>query len=87
MAPVVPKIAAAMTNGDVDNLMVGRNGVFYDRKGEVWDATVTRVVNLPMLVQLSRVRRTKDLADAVRDAQEAGRKYINVASQLLADRE
>ena len=44
-------------------------------------------VNLPMLVQLSRVRRTKDLADAVRDAQEAGRKYINVASQLLADRE
>ncbi|MCB9631211.1 MAG: hypothetical protein H6721_03565 [Sandaracinus sp.] len=45
------KIAAAMTNGDVDNLMVGRNGVFYDRKGEVWDATVTRVVENPISVR------------------------------------
>ncbi len=43
-------------------------------------------VNLPMLVQLARVRRTRTLSEAVTDAQEAGRKYINVASQLLADR-
>jgi len=43
-------------------------------------------VNLPMLVQLARVRKNMDLADAVREAQDAGRKYINVASQLLADR-
>jgi PTS system mannose-specific IIA component len=43
-------------------------------------------VNLPMLVQLARVRKSMDLADAVREAQDAGRKYINVASQLLADR-
>jgi hypothetical protein len=27
---------AAFTAGDVDNLMVGRNGVFYDRKGWGW---------------------------------------------------
>ncbi|MCB9615609.1 MAG: hypothetical protein H6722_24520 [Sandaracinus sp.] len=45
------KVAAAMTNGDVDNLMVGRNGVFYDRKGEVWDATVTRIVDNPISVR------------------------------------
>ena len=43
-------------------------------------------VNLPMMIQLARVRKTHDLADAVTEAQEAGRKYINVASQLLADR-
>jgi mannose PTS system EIIA component len=43
--------------------------------------------NLPMLVQLARVRKTMELVDAVREAQDAGRKYINVASQLLADRE
>ncbi len=43
-------------------------------------------VNLPMLVQLARVRQGKSLHEAVNDAQEAGRKYINVASQLLADR-
>jgi len=43
-------------------------------------------VNLPMMIQLARVRKTHDLASAVAEAQEAGRKYINVASQLLADR-
>jgi mannose PTS system EIIA component len=40
-------------------------------------------VNLPMLIKLASVRETEGLADAVKAAQEAGRKYINVASQLL----
>ncbi len=40
-------------------------------------------VNLPMLVKLASVR-TRPLAEAVRMAQEAGRKYITVASRLLA---
>ena len=43
-------------------------------------------VNLPMLIQLARARATEDLAGAVTQAQEAGRKYISVASQLLSDR-
>jgi len=42
-------------------------------------------INLPMLIKLASLRQTESLADAVRGAQEAGRKYINVASQLLAD--
>jgi mannose PTS system EIIA component len=42
-------------------------------------------VNLPMLIKLAGLRETETLAAAVRGAQEAGRKYINVASQLLAD--
>jgi PTS system mannose-specific IIA component len=40
-------------------------------------------VNLPMLIKLASVREVEPLAEAVRAAQEAGRKYINVASQLL----
>lgn len=44
-------IAAAITDGDVDNLMVGRNGVFYDRAGNDWDATVTRIVDNPISVR------------------------------------
>ena len=40
-------------------------------------------VNLPMLVKLASVRETESLGDAVNSAQEAGRKYINVASALL----
>ncbi|MCP4386215.1 MAG: PTS sugar transporter subunit IIA [Hyphomicrobiales bacterium] len=39
--------------------------------------------NLPMLIKLASVRSEKPLTEAVADAQEAGRKYINVASQVL----
>jgi PTS system mannose-specific IIA component len=41
-------------------------------------------MNLPMLIKLSSVRKGDKLAAAVEEAQAAGRKYINVASQLLA---
>ena len=37
-------IVAAMTAGDESELMVGRNGLFYDREGNDWDATVVKVV-------------------------------------------
>jgi PTS system mannose-specific IIA component len=42
-------------------------------------------VNLPMLIKLASLRQTEGLERAALGAQEAGRKYINVASQLLAD--
>jgi PTS system mannose-specific IIA component len=41
-------------------------------------------VNLPMLIKLSSVRNGNHLGDALDEAQAAGRKYINVASQLLS---
>jgi PTS system mannose-specific IIA component len=41
-------------------------------------------VNLPMLIKLVSVRTKENLTEAVASAQEAGRKYINVASRLLA---
>ena len=40
-------------------------------------------INLPMLVKLASVRQTASLEDAVAAGQEAGRRYINVASSLL----
>ena len=40
-------------------------------------------VNLPMLVKLASVRAREGLAEAVLSAQDAGRKYISVASRLL----
>ena len=40
-------------------------------------------VNLPMLIKLASTRGDKPLADIVAEAQEAGRKYINIASALL----
>lgn len=41
-------------------------------------------INLPMLIKLASVRDAEPLVDAVLHAQEAGRKYINVASRVLA---
>ncbi|MGL4488382.1 MAG: PTS sugar transporter subunit IIA [Rhizobiaceae bacterium] len=41
-------------------------------------------VNLPMLIKLSKVRQSDNMAQALKEGQDAGRKYINVASQLLA---
>ncbi len=43
-------IAAAFTGGDSDNLMVGRNGIFYDRQGNDWDATIVKIVEHPISV-------------------------------------
>ncbi len=40
-------------------------------------------INLPMLVQLARVRSEMNLEDAVLCAKEAGQKYIRIASQML----
>jgi hypothetical protein len=42
------QIVAAFTDGDSDNLMVGRNGIFYDRKGQDWDATITKLIDNPI---------------------------------------
>lgn len=44
-------IAAAVTAGDADQLMVGRNGVFFDRSGREWGATVVRIVEHPISIR------------------------------------
>jgi PTS system mannose-specific IIA component len=41
-------------------------------------------INLPMLVKLAKVREERSLADAIAMAQEAGRKYVTIASRVLA---
>ncbi|MBP2150487.1 PTS sugar transporter subunit IIA [Xanthobacter autotrophicus DSM 597] len=48
------------------------------------DVEVVAGINLPMLVKLAKVRGEMPLAQAVDVAQEAGRKYINVASRVLS---
>ncbi len=41
-------IVAIFSQGDDENLMVGRNGVFYDRKGQDYDATITKILANPI---------------------------------------
>ncbi|HOX58425.1 MAG TPA: hypothetical protein P5205_15285 [Candidatus Paceibacterota bacterium] len=45
------QIVAAFTGGDSDNLMVGRNGIFFDRKGRDWDATITKIIDNPISIR------------------------------------
>lgn len=49
------------------------------------DLEVIAGVNLPMLIKIASLRNCKSLSETVNQALESGRKYINAASQLLAD--
>ena len=61
------QIAAALTNGDIDNVFVGRNGVFYDRDGNDWDAVVTKVVNNPISIRAAFWSPYKKLVKTIED--------------------
>lgn len=45
------QVLAVFTQGDSDFLMVGRNGLFIDRKGRDWDATITKIVDAPISIR------------------------------------
>jgi hypothetical protein len=78
------RIAAAFTQGDSDYLFVGRNGVFYDRSGRDWDATVVRIVDSPISIRQSFLAPYKRVASFVEDqfAKFAASKNQQVQSGL-----
>ncbi len=45
------QIVAAMTAGDVGDLYVGKNAIFYDRDGLDWDATITKIIDNPISIR------------------------------------
>ncbi|MCX6257262.1 MAG: hypothetical protein NTW49_05095 [Bacteroidia bacterium] len=44
-------IVAALTDGNIDNITVGRNAIFYDRKGNDWDATIIKIIDNPISIR------------------------------------
>lgn len=44
-------IVAAVTMGEIRNLTVGKNAIFYDWKGEDWNATITKVIDNPISIR------------------------------------
>jgi hypothetical protein len=89
-------IVAAVTAGGVDNLVVGRNGVFFDRKGDNWDATVTRIVENPTsvreamwspykrflrLIQEQMAKRASSAEESSNKALEEGAKSVTSAEE------
>jgi hypothetical protein len=76
-------IVAGITDGDVDNLMVGRNGVFYDRTGKDWDATITRIVDAPVSVRQAFLSPYKKLIRLVED--QVNKRAANAAAKSDED--
>jgi len=71
-----------MFGGTPSNLAISIMDSAAGRK-ETGGIEVIAGVNLPMLIKLASTRSDKPLDEVVAEAQEAGRKYINVASALL----
>ncbi|MGH7990366.1 MAG: hypothetical protein ACREDS_09295, partial [Limisphaerales bacterium] len=44
-------VVAVFSQGDEGNLMIGRNGVFYDRQGNDYDATITQIIANPISIR------------------------------------
>jgi hypothetical protein len=60
-------IAAGFTQGDSDYLFAGRNGVFYDRAGRDWDATIVKLIESPISIRQSFLAPYKKVAAFVED--------------------
>ena len=71
-----------MFGGTPSNLAISIMDARAGRKG-TGGIEVIAGVNLPMLIKLASGREEKPLAELVAEAQDAGRKYINLASALL----
>jgi len=61
------QVVALFTDGDSDNLILGRNGVFYDRRGQDWDATITKIVANPISIRQGFWSPYKKVARLVED--------------------
>ena len=60
-------IAAVLTDGEVDNIRVGQNAVFYDRDGLDWDACVTKIVDNPTSIRQAFWSPYRKLMNTIQD--------------------
>lgn len=83
---IVTKSADVNTNGGVIVLTDMFGGTPSNLAISIMEKAQIEViagVNLPMLIKLASIRDSQPLDEAAKEAQDAGRKYINIASQLL----
>ena len=50
LAPAKLQIVAAVTVGEIGDLMVGKNAVYYDNNGVEWDAVITKIIDNPISI-------------------------------------
>lgn len=49
-SPTKLNIVAAVTVGDIGDLVVGKNAIYFDNKGQMWDAVITKIIDNPISV-------------------------------------
>lgn len=82
------QIAAVVTDGDVNNLMVGKNAIFYDRNGQDWDAVVTAIIDNPISIRQAFWSPYKKLAKWVEDlinkraAEKDAKSFDNMTAKM-----
>lgn len=79
-------IAAAMTVGDVDDLYVGKNCVFYDRNGVDYDARITSIIDNPISIRQAMWAPYKKMANLISEQIDkfASKKEAGVNESITA---
>ena len=49
-SPAKLNIVAAVTVGEIGDLVVGKNAIYYDNKGQMWDAVITKIIDNPISI-------------------------------------
>ncbi|MCR4736090.1 MAG: hypothetical protein K5829_13920 [Treponema sp.] len=80
------QIAALISNGSVDNIIVGRNGVFFDREGNDWDATIVKIIDNPINIKQAFLSPYKKLMRFIQEkiAKAAAEKEAAAFSKMTA---
>lgn len=80
------QIAALISNGNTDNIIVGRNGVFFDREGGDWDATIVKIVENPVNIKQAFFSPYKKLMRLIQEkiAKAAADKEASVNNRLTS---
>ena len=76
-------VAAAFSQGDSDYLMVGRNGIFYDRKGHDWDANIVKILDHPISIGQAFWSPYKKIGKMISDTVE---KFAGDADKSVMDK-
>ena len=76
-------VAAAFSQGDSDYLMVGRNGLFYDRKGRDWDANIVKILDHPISIKQAFWSPYKKIGKMISDTIE---KFAGEADKSIMDK-
>ena len=86
LKPTKLQIVAAVTVGEVGDLIVGKNAVYYDNEGEEWDAVITKIIDNPISISQSFWSPYRRMATAVENRinKSAADKAAKMMSEMTA---